>query len=51
MIFLMRLEMLRELCDALTQDCDLHFWRAGIGLVGPIVGNDLLLAFSRQCHL
>ena len=50
MIFLMRFEMLGELCNALTQDCDLHFWRTSIGLVGPIVADDLLLTFSRQCH-
>jgi hypothetical protein len=29
----------------------LHFWRASVGLVGPIVGNNLLLTFGRQCHL
>ena len=51
MIFLMRFEVLSELRDALTQDCDLYFWRAGIGLVSPIVGNNLLLMFGRQCHL
>ena len=49
-IFLMSLEVLGELGDALTQDCNLHFWRSSIGFVCPIAGNDLLLAFSRQCH-
>jgi hypothetical protein len=29
----------------------LHFRRASIGFVSPIVGNDLLLTFGRQCHL
>jgi len=35
MIFLMRFKMLGELSDALSEDCDLHFWRASIGLVAP----------------
>src|SRR5579884_2569972 len=50
MIALMRLEMFRQLLDALTQKGDLHFRRTGILGMGMILGDDTLLCFFRQWH-
>ena len=50
MIFAVRLEMILELQNALTQDRDLYFWRTGIRLVNSIRCNYLLLGIGRQRH-
>src|SRR5271166_3967161 len=50
MVFLMRLEMILEQQNTLAQDCYLYFWRAGVGFVGTILGDYILLNISRQCH-
>jgi len=50
MIFAVRLEMILELQNALTQDCYLYFWRTGIGFVNPISCNCLLFCIRRQSH-
>jgi len=50
MIFAVRLEMILELQNTLTQDCYLHFWRTGIGFVYPICCNCLLFCIRRQSH-
>lgn len=42
MIFEVRLEMILELQNALTQDCYLYFWRTGVGFVNAIGCNCLL---------
>jgi len=42
MIFEVRLEMILELQNALTQDCYLYFWRTGVGLVNAERCNYLL---------
>ena len=39
-VLLVHLQMLGELVDALGQDGDLDLRRAGVGLVGLVVGND-----------
>ena len=44
MIFAVRLEMILELQNALTQDCYLYFWRAGVRLMDPECRNYLLFA-------
>ena len=46
MILAVRLEMILELQNTLTQDCYLHFWRTGIGFVNPICCNYLLFCES-----
>ena len=50
MIFLMGLEMVRELLNSLAQDRYLNFWRTGVGFVNSILGNYLLLGIGRQGH-
>jgi len=50
MIFAVGLEMILELQDTLTQDCYLHFWRTGVGLMDPICCNCLLFSVRRQSH-
>src|SRR5664279_2856189 len=39
MVLLMRLKMLRQFTNPLTQDRDLHFWRPGIRVVGTVLVN------------
>src|SRR5271166_1293879 len=39
MVFLMRLEMLRQFANPCTQDGNLHFRRTGIVIGSPVVGN------------
>jgi hypothetical protein len=49
MIFSMNLEVLGEIVDALTQERDLHFRRAGIALMDPkLLDNPLLLLWSNS---
>jgi hypothetical protein len=43
MIFTVRLEMILELQNTLTQDRNLYLWRTGIRLVNAICCNYLLL--------
>ena len=50
MVFAVRLEMILELQNTLAQDCYLHFWRTGVGLVDPICCNCLLFCIRRQSH-
>src|ERR1035438_4685905 len=50
MILFVRLEMLREQRDPLTQQGNLHFWRPRVGLVALISGKYLPFCFDRQCH-
>jgi len=39
----MRLQMLREFLDALGKYGNLHFRRAGVRIMNPVLGNELLL--------
>src|SRR5918995_182035 len=49
MIFCMNLEVLCKIFDALTQERDLHFRRAGIALMDPeLLDNPLLLLWSNS---
>ena len=49
MIFSMNLEVLGKIVDALTQERDLHFRRAGIALMDPeLLDNPLLLLWSNS---
>lgn len=50
MIFAVRLEMILELQNALTQDRDLYFWRTGIRFVNSVRCNYLLLGIGCQGH-
>ena len=50
MIFAVRLEMILELQNALTQDRDLNFWRTGIRLVNSVRCYDLFLGIGFQRH-
>jgi hypothetical protein len=49
-IFFVRLEMLRQLQNLLTQDRYLYLWRTSIRLVDLVFRNRILLNFTRQCH-
>ena len=50
MIFAVRLEMILELQNALTQDRDLNFWRTGIRFMNSVRRNYLLLGIGFQGH-
>ena len=50
MIFAVRLEMILELQNALTQDRDLNFWRTGIRFVNSVCCDYLLLGIGCQRH-
>ncbi len=43
-------QMLRQLLDAACDDCDLHFGRAGIGLVAMIIRDQFGFYFLSQWH-
>src|SRR5277367_5650508 len=43
MVLFMRLEMLREQRNPLTQEGNLYFWRPGVGFVALIVSKNLPL--------
>ena len=45
-VFFVRLEVLRQLTDALTQQCDLDFGATGVGSVGRIPVNEGSLLLS-----
>ncbi len=47
-ILLVRLEVLREFPNAFGQERDLHFRRAGVGLVGAVFAEDLGLLLCRD---
>lgn len=51
MIFSMNLEVLGKIVDALTQERDLHFRRAGIALVDPELLDDPLLLLWSNSHV
>jgi hypothetical protein len=50
MVFAVRLEMILELQNALTQDGYLHLWRTGICFVNAKSCYYLLLRIGRQSH-
>jgi len=50
MVLAVRLEMILELLDTLAEDCNLDFWRTGIGLVDFVLRNYLLFSVGRQGH-
>ena len=49
-IFAVRLEVILKLQNTLAQDCNLDFWRPGIGFVNSVLRYDLLFCVCRQCH-
>jgi hypothetical protein len=49
-VLLVGLNMLRQLRNALTEEGNLHLWRATIGLVRPVLLDYLLFSLCRQCH-
>jgi hypothetical protein len=50
-IFNMNLEVLGEMIDALTQECNLHFGRAGVRLMNPELLDDVWLALFSNSHI
>src|SRR5688572_18611604 len=50
MILRVRLEVLSEVGNAVREECDLHFWRPGIGVMDAILVDEvrLLLLGRRQ---
>ena len=50
MILRVRLEVLGEIADAFAENSDLNFWRAGIGVVGAVRGDELGLTIFIECH-
>ena len=50
MIFAVRLEMILELQNTLTQDRDLYLWRTGIRFVYSVCCDYLLLGIGCQRH-
>lgn len=50
MVLLMYLEMLGQVGDPVTQQCDLHFRRTGIGIVRFKFFDDFVFLFSLLCH-
>ena len=50
MVLLVDLEMLRQVGDPVTQQCDLHFRRTRISIVRFKFFNDFVLLFSLLCH-
>jgi len=45
-VFLVGLEVLGQLTDALAEDCDLDLRAAGVVVVGTVLTDDLLLSFG-----
>lgn len=39
-ILLVDLQMIRQMIDSRGEECNLHLWRSGVGLVGAVLGND-----------
>lgn len=50
-IFNMNLEVLGEMIDALTQECNLHFRRAGVRLMKPELLHDSVSLFLSNSHI
>src|SRR4029079_9135735 len=50
-ILRVRLEMFREVVDALAQDGDLSFRRSGVLSVGLVAADDVGLAVLGQCQI
>jgi hypothetical protein len=50
MIFMMRLKMLVQLQNTLTQKSNLNLWRPGIRFMRPVLINYFRLLFNRQGH-
>jgi HEAT repeat protein len=50
MVLAMRLEMILQLLDALAEDGDLDFWRAGVSLMNSVLRNYLSFRIGRQGH-
>ena len=44
------LEVLGEVGDPFGEDCDLHFRRTGVSLVGLVGTDQVGLAIFRKCH-
>ena len=44
MVFVMRLKMLSQLENALTQEGNLYLWRTGIRLMDSVFINNLLIS-------
>ena len=51
MIFFVRLEMLSQKKNSLTQERYLYLWRTRIRFVDPVFTDHLRLLFYRQGHL
>lgn len=47
MVLRVRLEVLRQVGDAVREECDLHFWRSGIDVVDSIRGYELSFLLFR----
>jgi hypothetical protein len=47
MILRVRLEVLRQVGDAVREECDLHFWRSGIDVMDSIRGYELSFLLFR----
>ena len=45
-VFLVCFEMLRQLGDALAEQSDLHFGRARVAFVRPVLADDVFFGFS-----
>jgi len=50
MIFVMRLKVLSQLQNTLTQKSNLNLWRTRIRLMCPVLPNYFRLLFNRQGH-
>ena len=50
MILLVDLKVTLQLVDVGAQQCNLHFWRAGIAISLLIILNDLCFFIGRKCH-
>jgi hypothetical protein len=46
-ILRVRLEVLGEVGNAVREECNLHFWRPGIGVMNPILVNEVRLRLLR----
>src|SRR4051794_32166663 len=41
MVLRVRLEVLRQIGNSAREECDLHFWGAGIAVMRAILGNEI----------
>lgn len=47
-VVLVRFQVLGEILNPLGQECNLHFWRAGIRRVRPEISDEFVFALFRQ---